>query len=376
MIYPQKAMLLYPQIREGGEVYKNAIPKKTSYRLMDLKIDYAFRSLFVDERNKNITIAFLNTFFIKSKRALIRDFEFLNWEAAEDEKSYLRLLVETEKKESIYTEILFPSQDATEKQSFYFGSKLYRQQFEANSGFSENHAVIAINILNFEMSPENDEFHSVFRLADKEEKMPLTNLLEFQYVEIPKLIRSYKEGRLNSEEKEAARWLLLLAAVDDRRNYFYLDMYRELEKMAMTDKDLDIAINAWGEMSNTKENQLAYKDRHKQIIEQQFFKEIEWIEEKRKAAEDRAEFVEQKYNQMKKQYEQQKKVIAEEKQKRLEAEKNAVYANREAAKIVIHYGKAVARNLFKQEMSSSYIKKITGMSAKEIAMLKEELEEK
>ncbi|GGP14147.1 Rpn family recombination-promoting nuclease/putative transposase [Oceanobacillus neutriphilus] len=375
MIYPRKATTLFPQICENGDVYKNAFPKEEPSRLLDLKADYTFRRLFGNECNKNIMIAFLNAFFIKLKRAQVHDFKFPSWEAAGDEKSNLTMLVETEDKESIYVDILFPDKDAAEKQSLYFWSKIYRRQFETDSDLNEQHPVITISIMNFELFHESDEFHSVFRLADKEEKIALTNMQETQFVEIPKLLQSWKEGKLNPEENHLARWLLLLAAVDDNKNYFHLDIYRELEKIAKTDKDLEEAMKAWRNISRAGEEKLASKDLRKQILEQQLLQEIGILEQKRKTAEERAELAEKNYNKLKRQYEQHKLKIAEEKMKKMEAEEEALLANREAAKIVIRYGNVVARNLFAQGMDSAFVQNITGLSDKEVSKLKLQIEE-
>lgn len=375
MIYPRKAATLFPQICENGEVYNNAVPKKEFSRLIDLKADDAFRRLFGDERNKNIMISFLNAFFIKLKRTQIQNLKFQNWEAEGDKNSNLTMLVETKNKESIYVEILFPDKDAPENQSLYFWSKVYRRQFENGSDFNGQHSVITISIMNYELFHESDEFHSVFRLSNQEEKIALTNLQETQFVEIPKLIRSWKEGKLDLEENYLARWLLLLAAVDDHKNYFHLDIYKELEKIAKTDKDLEEAMKAWRNISRAGEEKLATKDRHTQILEQQLLQEIEILEQKRKTAEERAELAEKKYNKLKRQYEQHKLKIAEEKIKKMEAEEEALLANREAAKIVIRYGNVVARNLFAQGMDSTFVQNITGLSDKEVAKLKLQIEE-
>lgn len=375
MIYPRNATLLFPQICENGEVYKNAIPKNGPNRLMDLKIDYAFKMLFGDERNKKIIIAFLNAFFTNSDRAQIQNLEFQNKNAADEgENTSLSLFVETEDKEAVFVEILFPDQDTSENQSLYFWSKMYRRQFEADSDLESQHSVVTISIMNFEIFHESDEFHSVFRLSDKDKNIPLTNLQENQFVEIPKLIRSWKQGKLNLEKDTLARWLLLLAAVDAGNNYFHLDIYKELEKLAMVDQDLNIAMKYWGDISNTEKNQLTYQDRYRHMIEQHFLKEIEKSEEKRQEAEERATVAELNYNQMKNQYKQQKIKLIEEREKRIKAEENAVLANREAAKVVIRYGKVVARNLFEQGMDNLFVKNITGMSDKETAMIKEELD--
>ncbi|WP_080875179.1 Rpn family recombination-promoting nuclease/putative transposase [Oceanobacillus timonensis] len=320
MIHSWKIKEFPSRIGENGEVYRNSIPKKEFHQLMDLKIDVAFKKLFGDERYKKITIAFLNAFFIQSKRAPIKDMTFQEEKMTGSELPHLSLVVETENKESIYVEILFPDQDAPENQSFYFWSDVYRRQFATSSAFGEYDGVITISIMHFEIFHESDKYHSIFRLTDKEEPMMLTNLQESHFIEVPKLIHRWNEGSLNWKEDALTGWLLLLAVVDSTKHYFHLNMYQALEKIAATDKHMAAAMKAWSDISCIDENQLIYKDRQKQIIEQQFLKEIEITEEKRKVVQERTEQLEQKYQQIKKQYEQQKLELVEEKEKRMEAE--------------------------------------------------------
>jgi len=72
-------------------------------RLMDLKIDYAFKQLFGNEENKYITVIFLNAILKRMGRDRITDISFTNSEAGGeydgDKQSRLDLLVITEAEE-------------------------------------------------------------------------------------------------------------------------------------------------------------------------------------------------------------------------------------------------------------------------------------
>lgn len=50
-------------------------------RLMDLKVDYAFKQLFGSEKNKEITVVFLNAILQRTGWDSIRDISFQNIEA-------------------------------------------------------------------------------------------------------------------------------------------------------------------------------------------------------------------------------------------------------------------------------------------------------
>src|SRR5690625_2308706 len=68
-------------------------------RLMDLKVDYAFKQLFGNEKNKHITVIFLNAILQKTGREPIKDVSFIDVEAGgeyfDDKQSRLDFLVVT-----------------------------------------------------------------------------------------------------------------------------------------------------------------------------------------------------------------------------------------------------------------------------------------
>src|SRR5699024_8029856 len=99
-------------------------------QLMDLKIDYAFKQLFGNEKNKNITVVFLNAILQKTGRNRITNINFENTEAGgeyvDDKKSRLDLLVTTDVGEAINVEIQFTNQHDMVMRSIYYWAGTYR----------------------------------------------------------------------------------------------------------------------------------------------------------------------------------------------------------------------------------------------------------
>src|SRR5690625_3253518 len=102
--------------------------------LMDLKIDFAFKQLFGVEKNKDITVVFLNAILQRTGRERIKDISFTNIEAGgeyeDDKQSRLDLLVVTEADEWINVEIQFSNQYDMVKRSIYYWSGVYRKQLQ------------------------------------------------------------------------------------------------------------------------------------------------------------------------------------------------------------------------------------------------------
>src|SRR5690625_1743873 len=151
-------------------------------RLMDLKIDFAFKQLFGSEKNKNITVVFLNAILQRTGRERIKDISFTNTEAGgeyvDDKQSRLDLLVVTEANEWINVEIQFSNQYDMIKRSIYYWSGVYRAPLKKKMSYKELNPVIAINILNFSLFNQTDQFHTTYHLYEDTNKFKLTKVIE------------------------------------------------------------------------------------------------------------------------------------------------------------------------------------------------------
>ncbi len=185
---------------------------------MDLKVDYAFKRLFGTESNKNITVVFLNAILKRTGRDRIKDISFSSTEAGaeheEDKQSRLDLLVVTDAGEWMNIEIQFTNQYDMVNRSIYYWVGVYRNPMKLGMGYKELHPVIAINVLNFGLFSQTEKFHTTFHLYEDEERFKLTNVMEFHFIEMKRLIQDWKEEKLNPWDDVLAKWLLLLGIVD------------------------------------------------------------------------------------------------------------------------------------------------------------------
>ncbi|MBM7649383.1 putative transposase/invertase (TIGR01784 family) [Bacillus ectoiniformans] len=242
-------------------------------RLMDLKIDYAFKQLFGAEKNKEITVVFLNAVLHRTGRKSIKDITFSNTDAGgeyqEDKQSRLDLLATTNDHEQINIEIQFTNKYDMIKRSIYYWSGIYRAPMKKRMAYKQLQPVIAINILNFNLIDQTERFHTSFHLYEDTEHFKLTDVMEFHFLEMPKLLRDWKQNKLDPWNDILARWLLLLGMVDHRNGEVYEDIYKELEEIAMKDEKLKNAFQGWDLLSATHEEVLAYEARVKQVLDEE-----------------------------------------------------------------------------------------------------------
>ncbi|QQK78784.1 Rpn family recombination-promoting nuclease/putative transposase [Salicibibacter cibi] len=153
------------------------------------------------------------------------------------------------------------------KRSLYYWSGLYQKQLTRRMSYTQLQPVIAINIMNFDLFKETDRFHTSYRLYEDHDNTLLTDVMEFHFLEMPKLIRAWKEDKLDPWNDMLARWLLLLGIVDHRKNKVYEDIYKELEEIAMEDENLRNAFQNWETLSASQEEWLAYEGRLKRVLD-------------------------------------------------------------------------------------------------------------
>ncbi|MEK5039116.1 Rpn family recombination-promoting nuclease/putative transposase [Sporosarcina sp. FSL K6-3457] len=100
------------------------------------------------------------------------------------------------------------------KHSIYYWAGVYRDSLGKNMSYKELPRVIAINILNFDIVKQAERFHTSYHLYEDFEGFKLTDVIEFHFIEMPKLIRDWQADKLDPWNDVLARWLLLLGMVD------------------------------------------------------------------------------------------------------------------------------------------------------------------
>ncbi|GLV67127.1 hypothetical protein Bmyc01_57960 [Bacillus mycoides] len=92
----------------------------------------------------------------------------------------------------------------------------------------------------------------------------LSDDIEIHFVEIPKLVKQWREEKVNPWENTFARWMLLLPAHEDEH------LTQILEEIAMNqDPILQKAMNKWENMSHDSSFRTAYEAREKVLLDEQ-----------------------------------------------------------------------------------------------------------
>ncbi|WP_375199294.1 Rpn family recombination-promoting nuclease/putative transposase [Bacillus sp. RS11] len=255
---------------------RKAIRRIPLDKFFDLKVDFAFKQLFGSEKNKKITIVFLNAVLKLTGRDTIKEVIFIQHdmggEYQDDKQSRLDILVKTQNGDFINVEIQLSNQQDMTKRTLYYWAKMYETQLVRGMGYSELRPTITINICNFTMFKDIKDYHSTYHLYEDRilsRLMPDEDVLEIHFIEMNKFITLWHEEKLDALDDILIRWLLLLGMVDGRKKKVYAEIYRELEELAMKDENLRAAFDTWGEISQSPETILAYQSRLKYILDEE-----------------------------------------------------------------------------------------------------------
>lgn len=225
--------------------------------IMSPKIDFVFKLIFGDEKNKDVLIAFLSA-TLKLPKEEFLGIELINTELLkefkEDKKGILDISVKTKNNEYIDIEIqILPTQFMPQRSLFYW-SKMYNSQVSSGDTYAKLKKCIAINIVDFETIPL-DKIHTRFHIIEDETGYKLTDVLEIHFLELPKL---EKLNSLKDIDDPVLDWLEFIDA----------DSKEGMEMLAEKNENIKTAYEILQRVSKNKEARRAYSARQAEIMDQ------------------------------------------------------------------------------------------------------------
>ncbi|MGX5634454.1 Rpn family recombination-promoting nuclease/putative transposase [Bacillus thuringiensis] len=235
--------------------------------LVNLRIDFAFKQLFGTSGSEEILITFLNAMLKNSLESPIQSLQFedphLHREHEEDKLSILDVSATLDTGTRVNIEIQMNNHHDILKRSLYYWSRLYASQLKKGKPYSSLHKTITINLLNFSMFKEYEDFHTTGKLWNIQQQQLLSDDIEIHIVEIPKLLQQWREEKVNPWEDSFVRWLLLLPANEDEH------LTHTLEAIAMNqDPILQKAMDKWEHMSQDASFRKEYEAREKALMDE------------------------------------------------------------------------------------------------------------
>ena len=132
-------------------------------------------------------------------------------------------------------------------------AKMLLSQLKKGEDYSCLNKTVTINILNFNYL-DGESFIKRYGLFEKESKQPLTDLLEYIFIELPKFTETNKDYN-----NKLHKWLTFLANPNGK----------EIEEFMKTDGEIKEAMDVLYKISGDKETIMLAEMREKAIMDEQ-----------------------------------------------------------------------------------------------------------
>ena len=233
-------------------------------RLINILIDFAFKKVFAGSGEESIHILkdFLNSILELKDKDRIKEIVYLNpfndRENENDKQSIMDIKVKTEKDELIDIEVQINDVDNYRKRSLYYWSKLYGETIKKGQNYFELKKSIVINIMDFNVIEENDKYHNIFVIKEKENNTLFLEDLEIHYIELKK----YKENKNIDELNDLEEWVTFLKECNEDYDYDVI------EKLSKRKEEIGVAVELMKELSASEIEYQRYLAREKYLMDE------------------------------------------------------------------------------------------------------------
>ena len=230
--------------------------------IVKLKLDVIFKKMFANKKNENTLKKFLESVLELPENSItniVMDNVELLPEDIDDKFSRLDILMNVGNKQ-INIEMQVCNEKEFESRTLFYWAKLYSGSLKSGGKYSDLPQTICINIINFNMFEDTEEFHSHFQIMEKNRHKLLTDKMAIHFFELKKinkkpdkdnkmqlwmqLINAETEGELEMLEqtnvKEIQEAVLILREMSADEKMKELARRREL---ALHDRITDIEVS-------------------------------------------------------------------------------------------------------------------------------------
>ena len=218
---------------------QNQENKTEGKTILSPKLDVVFQILFGEVGSENITKDFLSTILKEEIEEISLDQNVvLRREIPKGKMGIVDVLAKINNNEYCNIEMQMIDKKNMIKRMLYYWSRQYAKGIGKNEDYRELKRTIVVLIANFEL--ENLKglgIHSRWKIIEEEErKIVLTEDLEFNIIELPKMYKMHQEG-----EKKLKEWLEFLENPDSKEVRSYMkkneNMKEAREKLDKISKD-------------------------------------------------------------------------------------------------------------------------------------------
>ena len=270
-------------------------------RLMDLRVDYAFKLLF-SKGDPRLLISLLNAIFANKKikriiKSIVIKNPYLDKESNEDKLSVLDIRAELEDGTTILIEMHMYGLGELKAKTIRSWARAFGEELEVGGNYAEQLPTIAITFANGQIEPieksknaNTDKIHRLCMIMDCEDFTIFTDAMELHYIDMKAFAKAVNEtGTINvgdTKELMFAKWLSVITQKEITNKAIIEDAYKDEEEIQM-------AVSTLARYGDDKIERQAYQRRKDEI----YF----YNKEKYQYEQEKYQYEQEKY-----QYEQEK----------------------------------------------------------------------
>ncbi|MGL5087041.1 MAG: Rpn family recombination-promoting nuclease/putative transposase [Clostridium sp.] len=235
-----------------------------SSNLLNILVDFAFKKVFAGEgdNSKYILMDFLNCILELENQERITEIVYLNpfndRVVRKDKQSIMDIKVRTEKGELIDIEVQINDVDDYKKRSLYYWSKLYGETISIGKPYYNLKKSLVINILDFNIITENDKYHNVFVIKEKDDNFIFIEDLEIHYIELDKFKCSKDINSLNDLEE----WITFLKECKPNGDI------KVISELSKNKEEIGVAVRIMEKLSADELEYQEYLAREKYLLDE------------------------------------------------------------------------------------------------------------
>lgn len=221
------------------------------------RVDIAFKKIFGVEENKDLLISLINSIVSKEDQVLgvtlLNPYNYKNFK--DDKLSVLDIKATGHNGKRFNIEMQMTDQEDYDKRALYYWAKLYTEQLEESGKYSTLSKTIGIHILNFSCIKDNEKYHNIFDLKERETGVKCFEDIELHTIELPKFGSDDAEGmnELLLRVKDAlGRWIAFLT----KNNLMDQDNLPD----GLNDQNIKKALDVLRKMNFTKQEREVYEN--------------------------------------------------------------------------------------------------------------------
>ena len=219
------------------------------------RVDIAFKKIFGVEENKDLLISLINS--VMAEEDQVVEIKLLNPYNIKDFKtdklSVLDIKAKSIDGRRFNIEMQVADEADYDKRALYYWAKLYTEQLKEGNDYSKLSKAIGIHILNFISITQNQKYHNVFHITEKETGMKYFENLELHTIELKKF--APESGELTDLVKKIKTSLDIWLAFLTRHDLLNKD---KLPK-ELNNKNLKKALTVLEVMNFTEEERTIYE---------------------------------------------------------------------------------------------------------------------